>query len=255
MRRYRVLYPRPTKYQPAKAEVLEAILVEGGEEAETIRQSLLVRMHDVSQFMKTLKQRFSIWYNRNYGRIGTLWSERFKSTLIENAYYALRIVAAYVDLNPIRAGVVSDPKDYRWSTYGQAVGGDSAARKSISAAVGSPSGSGNWLATAREHRRLLYSKGASSAPEKQTSAARIPTAAWRREMERGAELPISSALRCKVRYFVDGAVIGKRSYILHLVNRVGEGDGSRRHACPGKMRGSHWGGLTVLRKLRGNLFG
>ena len=94
MRRYRVLYPRPTKYQPAEAEVLEAILVEGGEEAETIRQSLLVRMHDVSQFMKTLKQRFSIWYNRNYGRIGTLWSERFKSTLIENAYYALRIVAA-----------------------------------------------------------------------------------------------------------------------------------------------------------------
>ena len=43
-------------------------------------------MHDLSEFMKTLKQRFSIWYNRNHDkRLGTLWTERFKSVLVEGS--------------------------------------------------------------------------------------------------------------------------------------------------------------------------
>ena len=68
-------------------------------------------MGDVSAFMKELKQRFSIWFNRSHKRFGTLWAERFKSVLIENAASALRTVAAYIDLNPVRAGLVEDPKE------------------------------------------------------------------------------------------------------------------------------------------------
>ena len=127
MRRYQVLYQHPTQYQVACFEVLQEILKTGGEEAETLRRRLLARMHDISQFMKTLKQRFSIWYNRSHGRVGTLWSERFKSTLVEENYLALRIVSAYIDLNPIRAGLVEDPKDYRWSGYGEATAGSATA--------------------------------------------------------------------------------------------------------------------------------
>ena len=58
-------------------------------------------------------QRFTMWYNHNYGRVGTLWSERFKSTLVEGKRFTLQIVAAYIDLNPVRAGIVRDPKQYR----------------------------------------------------------------------------------------------------------------------------------------------
>ncbi len=83
MRRYRVLYPQPTKYQVAWAQVMEATLKSGGEEADRLRLRLLARKHDISQFMKALKQRISVWYNRSHRRVGTLWSERFKSTLVE----------------------------------------------------------------------------------------------------------------------------------------------------------------------------
>ena len=58
MRRYRVLYPKPMKYQQAEAKVMEMQLAKGGEEREVIRRQLLGRMHDVSEYMKSLKQRF-----------------------------------------------------------------------------------------------------------------------------------------------------------------------------------------------------
>lgn len=51
---------------------MEKQLAEGGEEAEAIRRKLLARMGDVSQYMKALKQRFSVWYNRSHQRYGTL---------------------------------------------------------------------------------------------------------------------------------------------------------------------------------------
>ncbi|MEO0510249.1 MAG: transposase, partial [Verrucomicrobiota bacterium] len=83
LRRYRVLYPKPTKYQTASIGVMEKELKGGGEEAEVIRRRLLARMGDVSEYMKAVKQRFSVWYNRSHQRYGTLWAERFKSVLVE----------------------------------------------------------------------------------------------------------------------------------------------------------------------------
>ena len=56
MRRYKVLYPKPTKYQEASAALMAKTLEEGGEEAEAIRRKLLARMGDVSEFMKAVKQ-------------------------------------------------------------------------------------------------------------------------------------------------------------------------------------------------------
>ena len=55
--------------------------------------------------MKVLKQRFWICYDRIHGCEGTLWSERFKSTLVEGTEAALRITAAYIDPNPVWAKV------------------------------------------------------------------------------------------------------------------------------------------------------
>ena len=91
-----------------------------------IRSRLAMRMYDLSAFMKELKQRFTQWYNvRNdcLGR-GSFWTDRFKSTLVEGRGYALATVAAYIDLNPVRAKMVNDPKDYRWCGYAAALGGN-----------------------------------------------------------------------------------------------------------------------------------
>ena len=104
VRRYRRLYPGGRPGNPHQAghaamaedpgATIEAVLTQGGPEAENLRKALLRRMNDVSEFMKTLKQRFTIWYNLTHDRFGTLWAERFKSVLVEDDSFALSTVAA-----------------------------------------------------------------------------------------------------------------------------------------------------------------
>lgn len=60
MRRFRVLCPKPTKYQAESAKVMESKLYSGGEEADAIRRKLLARMSDVSEFIKAVKPRFCL---------------------------------------------------------------------------------------------------------------------------------------------------------------------------------------------------
>jgi putative transposase len=89
------------------------------------------RMGDLAGFMKDLKQRFSQWHNRRQGRKGTLWEDRYKSLLVEGDSKALMTMAAYIDLNPLRAGMVSKVEDYRWCGYASAVGGNKWARRGL----------------------------------------------------------------------------------------------------------------------------
>ena len=87
-----------------------------------MRALLMRRMASLPVFVKMLKQRFSIRYNREEGHVGTLWEGPFRSVLVEPSRRALSVVGAYIDLNPVRAGIVSDPKDFRFSGYGEACG-------------------------------------------------------------------------------------------------------------------------------------
>ncbi|MFP4157983.1 MAG: transposase, partial [Opitutales bacterium] len=169
LRRFRVLYPKPTKYQTASFKRFEAGLQAGAEEAVAMRERLLTRMHDLSEFMKTLKQRFSIWYNRNHNkRLGTLWMERFKSVLVQGAGNPLHTMAAYIDLNPVRAGLVEDPKDYRWCGYAEAVAGNRLAQRGLAriwstyADGTAREGNATCLQVAlADHRSLIFGKGSS----------------------------------------------------------------------------------------------
>ncbi|HWZ95205.1 MAG TPA: transposase, partial [Opitutaceae bacterium] len=83
LRRYQVLYPKPTKYCVQRLEVIRGYLQANAPEGEAWRQRQLTQMGDISAFMKLLKQRFSVWFNKRHKRYGTLWSERFKSILVE----------------------------------------------------------------------------------------------------------------------------------------------------------------------------
>lgn len=83
------------------------------------------RMGDLAVFMRSLKQRFSRWYNGRNRRKGTLWEERYRSVAVEiqdlaTLGAAARIVSAYIDLNPVRAGMVEDPAEYAWCGYARA---------------------------------------------------------------------------------------------------------------------------------------
>ncbi|MGI5870117.1 MAG: transposase, partial [Kiritimatiellia bacterium] len=89
------------------------------------------RMYDLSQFCKTFKETFSMMYNDRHDHSGTIWGSRFKSILLSPDYSTIMTVAAYINLNPVRADVVGSPSEYQWSGYGAAKQGKGLARKGM----------------------------------------------------------------------------------------------------------------------------
>ena len=71
----------------------------------------------MSRFVQELKQSFSRWYNKTYDRSGYLWGGRYKGVIVSKGEAKLAC-SAYIDLNPVRAGIVEKPEDYRWSSLG-----------------------------------------------------------------------------------------------------------------------------------------
>lgn len=72
--------------------------------------------HGISKLMQSLGRKYVQYYNYKYKRSGTLWEGRFRSCLVESEKYVLACYR-YIELNPVRAGMVENPKDYRWSSY------------------------------------------------------------------------------------------------------------------------------------------
>ena len=70
----------------------------------------------VSQLVISLGRRYVHYINKTYGRTGTLWDSRYKSSLVHDEDYLL-LCQRYIELNPVRAGMVDDPAQYRWSSY------------------------------------------------------------------------------------------------------------------------------------------
>jgi REP element-mobilizing transposase RayT len=211
LRRYSVLYPKPTKWAPADVNVLAAMLKAGGADAVAWRKQMLRRMCDVSEFMKTFKQRFSIWYNRAHKRQGTLWSERFSSTIVQSdRFFAMEAVAAYIDLNPVRARLVEDPKDYRWCGYAEAVLRCGKMRRNLRHAVSCDNLSDEELL--ETYRVVLFGKGA-SAKRGAPSAARIDDGVARAVAASGGKLPLPERLLQRVPWFSHGGVVGDEAFV------------------------------------------
>lgn len=79
------------------------------------------RPDSCASLMRNLGQRYVQYFNRRYGRRGTLWDGRFKSCLVDTAQYMIACYR-YVERNPVRAGMVVSPSDYAWSSYNGNVG-------------------------------------------------------------------------------------------------------------------------------------
>ena len=75
----------------------------------------------ISGLMQSVGRRYVRYINRTYRRSGTLFEGRFKSSLVDSERYLLTCMR-YIELNPVRAGMVVDPGDYRWSSYRHHVG-------------------------------------------------------------------------------------------------------------------------------------
>lgn len=78
---------------------------------------------NLKQVMQNINTSYTVFVNRRYGRVGHLFQGRYKAFLVDKESYLLEL-GRYVHLNPVRAGVVKSPRDYRWSSYREYIDGD-----------------------------------------------------------------------------------------------------------------------------------
>ncbi|MGL5017929.1 MAG: transposase [Luteolibacter sp.] len=239
---------------------------EAARRREEIRSRYTRRMHDLSEFMKSLLERFTKWFNRAHSRSGTLWEDRFKSVIVESGT-AARTMAAYIDLNPVRAGMVEDPAEYRWSSYGEAVGGGKKgngkkAREGLVRAYFCDQGVGfeaeRWGEVSRLYRRLMgLALQRRSGKAEVVSKRRSQTAGTATEVleakDNGTVLPdlkLAAMLRCRVRYFTDGAVIGSKAFVNEVFVAARERFSAKRKDGARKLQGNGKAAAGVLWSMR-----
>jgi hypothetical protein len=164
-------------------------------------------------------------------------------------------------LNPIRAGLVEDPKDYLWSGYGTAVGGDKQSVRGVEKMVeplekGAPKG----VKALEVYRMALYGEANMGNETCQTMATALPgvrRGIGNKEVEsvkeKGGKLTRWEMLRCRVRYFTAGAVIGSRGFVNEVFAARREYFGPKRQDGARTLKGADFGDLCALRDLRVNV--
>jgi len=234
-------------HRRAARDILSGQSPGGPTAAQALREACLARMFDISVFLKELKGRFAQAYNRRHARYGALWAERFKSVLVEGGR-ALTAVALYIDLNPVRAGLCDDPKDYQYCGYGEALAsGKRTLCHGLARALGYEPGEAGWAEVSAEYRRLLFRCGVTSS---KAGDAVLDMDQARRvvEDERGA-LPLMLRLGARLRDLTYGLVFGGRRFVEEHRHRCRR-DEPQCSLEPDNKRMSEAAGLFVWRRGR-----
>jgi len=160
--------------------------------------ALLKKWGSLSEFVKEIKQGFSRFYNRRHHRKGFFWSERFKSVIVDNGETLINCLA-YIDLNPIRAGIVEKPEEYRWCSLGyhaQTNNWDRFLSTDFGLREAAVKSSKARLAY---YRRFVYEKGGLIKEVEDRS--------------KGLELNGVDRFRYRTRYFTDSGIIGTKEFV------------------------------------------
>ena len=195
------------------------------------------RLFDVSEFMRNFQAAFARWFNATHERKGRFWGDRFKSTLLEDEK-AVMDCLLYIELNPVRAGIVERPEDYEGSSvFLREIGAD------------------RWLIpikelmfakkrsdALRDYKAAMYYRG--NVPSKEGQRA-IPSHVLLREEARG--FTTAGAYQKRARHFVDGVVIGSEAFVRGHLDLLKETGGYLRRKNPLKTK---WGTAHVLREQR-----
>ena len=180
-----------------------------------------------------------------HNRRGTLWGERFKSVIAQNGETLVHC-HAYIDLNPVRAGIVKRPEDYRWSSIGYHAQADNK-EDFLSLNFGLATfGNMDDKERFRQYRRYLYEAGVipkSDGMSKQVIDQRIL------EKERANNFEISTAHRFinKSRYFTDSGIIGSKEFVSENYQRFKHLFHSKHVKKPKPVKGIN--GLYSLKRL------
>ncbi len=164
---------------------------------------------DLSEFMKELKQRFSLFYNKRHHRRGFFWGDRYKSLIVENGETLINCLA-YIDLNPVRAGLVQRPEDYRWCSLAYHIQtGNKDGFLSLDFGL-VEFGEKDADERRRYYRRYVYEAGGF---KKQGKAGMIRREIVDRERKDNFELNRMRRFLYRTRYFTDAGVIGSKEFV------------------------------------------
>jgi putative transposase len=247
------------------------------------RARILQRMWSLPAFVQSVKQGFSIWFNHRHSRKGTLWEERYKS-VIALGPEAVASIAAYIDLNPVRAGLVEDPAHYPWSGYGEAMGTTSTsspsahdeasshtaaindepltprsqhARERLREALVEREGSLLSSQEAKEHylqwyRGWIYQRGVQRGMKLDGSPMKrgFDVHEALREVEAAGRIPAAEELQRNVRHFTDGLVLGTRDQLEQVFEQQRSYFSEKRTSGARKLRWGQWGNLRSMRDLQ-----
>lgn len=253
LERYRQYYgPQKIPQSTYSVRELEAIFQAGGQEAEVAKERIIARMGDLSAFMRELKQRFTIWYNRKHENKGTIWAARYKSLLVEDSPESLTRVAAYLDLNPVRAELVDDPKDYRWCGYAAAMGGN---RLMCSALIEIFGQKHDFSEAIKSYRLILFGKGYQSKGGLNSETGRISAEKLNALIKSGGIVPLHELLRLRIRYFSDGLALGSKSFLDAVFREHRSAFGVKRSKASCALPEGLWGALHAMRDLKKNVYG
>ena len=179
---------------------------------EQWRQKQIARMFSLSEFVKCVKFRFTRWYNRKTGRKGGLWESRFSSTIMEEEERALRTMAAYIDLNPVRAGKARARRGLV-----RIIGQMAWPRET--AAGAEPWGGSAFPASVERpalvfYRAILGGQGTAQTREDDSVVRRGVSEKTRGRLTTPHERRLAAeVLTCRVQHFTKGVILGSRAFI------------------------------------------
>ncbi len=195
------------------------------------------RLFDVSEFMRNVHSAFGRFYNKTHGRFGRFWADRFKSTLLENTQ-AMLDAMLYVELNAVRAGLVQRPEAWKGSSLYLRQAGQGAWLMPLTSLFAKTK-----KRALTEYRSLVYYRGA--VPTKQ---GQVPVSQRIIKEEEARGFAVRGVYRKRLRYFVDGLVIGSEDFVRTRINQLRESKQylRRKHPIP-QPEGPH----LSLREQRG----
>jgi hypothetical protein len=214
-------------------------------------ESIKKRFCDLSIFVKEVKERYSRWFNKRHERKGTLWMDRYKSVMVEGKGEPLHTMAAYIDLNPVRAGLVEDPKDYRWCGYAEALSGSRRAQRGLSKVTSKPVDGWEQSGGAEAYRCLLFANGVEirDAQNRKVMRRGVTADEARQVLKEKGKLSTAEMVRLRVRYFSDGLVLGSKEFVESVFTENREKFGPKRRDGARRVSESE-SPLYALRRLR-----
>ena len=194
---------------------IEKWFPEGREFGPRTIASFRERWSSLSKFIKDIKQGFTRFYNKRHNRKGYFWGDRFKSLIVQNGRSLINLLA-YVDLNPIRAGIVKRPELYRWCSLGYHVQTNNKGNL-LSMDFGMKEwGEHDPAAIIRAYRQFVYETGAVDTGKGKQMDADIVA----RERKKNFEIKRFELFCYRTRYFSDAGILGSKEFVQEVFDRV-----------------------------------